>query len=64
MHHIDILDKEITIDGHLLRFPLSYEEIKAELKQFSNLKSMRLLTTKLAALQKQCDPLGIVVIEV
>ena len=37
---------------------------EAELKQFPNLKSMRLLTTKLAALQKQCDPLGIAVIEV
>ena len=96
MHHIDILDKEINIDGHLLRFPLSYEEVKAVLgearieehrggksyvydkegmifeegsiegfkKAKANLKSMRLLTTKLAALQKQCDPLGIVVIEV
>ncbi len=31
MNHIDILDNEITINGNVLTFPMSYEEVKSVL---------------------------------
>ena len=31
MNHIDVLDNAVTVNGHLLEFPLSYDEIKAAL---------------------------------
>ena len=31
MNHIDILDNEITINGSVLTFPMSYEEVKSVL---------------------------------
>ena len=31
MNTVDILDNAVRINGHLLRFPLSYDELKAEL---------------------------------
>ncbi|MBR6958726.1 MAG: hypothetical protein IKH73_09825, partial [Erysipelotrichaceae bacterium] len=31
MNAVDILDNAVRINGHLLRFPVSYDELKAEL---------------------------------
>ena len=35
--HIDILDYEITIDGKVLRFPMSYEEVKSVMGEASRI---------------------------
>ena len=35
--NIDILDYEITIDGKVLRFPMSYEEVKSVMGEASRI---------------------------
>lgn len=57
MNNIDILDTAVSINGQVLSFPISYDEIK----QFKKLKKMLIFGNENDAkkLRKICEPLGI-----